>query len=130
MKLVDMVELVRSGTLEAVWWVEEEGEQARAVFLSDDITVHDPDALLKSLIEEEGEMAAGLLMAMVVFSDSRVCPSADEHRSQYRYNTVWKFIQCDACAITRKERYQVNRARIESQAPNFLDLPMTRTSRQ
>jgi hypothetical protein len=124
-----MINLVRSGALEAVWWVDPQTEQARAVFLSEDVTVHDPDAYLKSLVEEEGEMAPALLMAMIVFSDSRLCPSGDEHRAQYRYNTAWKFVQCDACAITRKERYQANRAKIEPVAATFLDLPTTCTSR-
>ena len=122
MKLAAMIDLVRSGTLEAVWWIDPQDELARAMFLSKDVVAYDPLVLLASLLEEEGEMVVTLLMAMVVFSDSRACPSADEHRSQYMYNPVWKIIQCEACATVRKESFRVNRAWIEPTITRVFDL--------
>src|SRR5947209_7753591 len=131
MKLEQMIDLVRNGTLEAVWWVDPQDELARAMFLSQDMAVYDPPVLLASLLEEEGAMAATLLMAMVVYSDSRVCPSADEHRSQYKYNAVWKIIQCEACATVRKESFRVNRAQIEPTITRTFDLrPPVNNARQ
>lgn len=110
MNLEQVIAVIRSGALYVGYHVDQETEQGRFCFRSTGGGAL--NAELAAFLTPPAHDEAMELIRMIMLSDTRLCPSGDEHRAEYAYDAERGCFCCPVCATLRRQPWQEDAAAV------------------